>query len=114
MLRAHHSTHQQAVPGYNTSVGWLGLSDAEVEAGLKKAVDEGFHHFKLKVGLGFETDRKRLGMVRKVAGDKAVIYTDVNQLWDVDVSAYDIFLQVHWAVRGSTSLTDLFFPLGEM
>lgn len=25
-------------------------------------------------------------MVRKIAGPDAVIYTDVNQLWDVDVS----------------------------
>lgn len=76
----------QAVPGYSTSIGWLGLSDAEVEEGLKKAMDAGFHHFKLKVGLGLETDRKRLGMVRKIVGEKAVIMTDVNQLWDVDVS----------------------------
>lgn len=74
------------MPGYNTSVGWLGLSDEEVEAGLQKAVQTGFKHFKLKVGQGLETDRKRLGMVRKVAGDDAVIMTDVNQLWDVDVS----------------------------
>ena len=80
-------TDLQAVPGYNTSVGWLGLSDAEVEAGLKKAVDDGFRHFKLKVGQGLETDRKRLGMVRKIAGEDAVIMTDVNQLWDVDVSS---------------------------
>lgn len=79
----------QAVPGYNTSVGWLGLSDEEVEAGLKKAVDEGFRHFKLKVGLGYDVDRKRLGMVRKIAGPDAVIYTDVNQLWDVDVSEFE-------------------------
>lgn len=75
----------RAVPGYNTSVGWLGLSDDEVEAGLRAAVDAGFKHFKLKVGQGLETDRKRLGMVRKVAGDDAVIMTDVNQLWDIDV-----------------------------
>lgn len=74
----------RAVPGYNTSVGWLGLSDEEVEAGIKRAVDAGFKHFKLKVGQGLETDRKRLGMVRKVAGDDAVIMTDVNQLWDID------------------------------
>lgn len=75
----------QAVPGYNTSVGWLGLSDEQVEDGLQKAVDSGFRHFKLKVGQGLETDRKRLGMVRKIAGQDAVIMTDVNQLWDVDV-----------------------------
>ncbi len=78
----------KAVPGYNTSVGWLGLSDEVVEAGLRKAVDAGFRHFKLKVGQGLEVDRKRLGMVRKIAGDDAVIMTDVNQLWDVEVRFY--------------------------
>ncbi|RSH90476.1 hypothetical protein EHS25_001081 [Saitozyma podzolica] len=74
----------EAVPGYNTSIGWLGLSDEKVTENLQKALDEGFKHFKLKVGLGLEADRRRLGLVRKVAGPDAVIMTDVNQLWDVD------------------------------
>ena len=91
----------QAVPGYNTSVGWLGLSDATVEDGLRKAADAGFKHFKLKVGLGIENDRKRLGMVRKVVGEDAVTMTDVNQLWDVDVSLCCCRLSVgsHQAAR---------------
>jgi L-galactonate dehydratase len=84
--RLELALQNKAVPGYNTSVGWLGLSDEEVESGLKKAVDEGFRHFKLKVGLGLDVDRKRLGMVRRIGGPEAVIMTDVNQLWDVDVS----------------------------
>lgn len=95
MLKEQEKTKQErldlalqnkAVPGYNTSVGWLGLSDDEVEAGLTKAVEAGFKHFKLKVGQGLEVDRKRLGMVRRIGGPDAVIMTDVNQLWDVDVS----------------------------
>jgi L-alanine-DL-glutamate epimerase-like enolase superfamily enzyme len=86
VFRSLVTSAQADVPGYNTSVGWLGLSDAQVEAGLKKAVDAGFRHFKLKAGLGLETDRKRLGMVRKVAGESAVLMVDVNQIWDVDVS----------------------------
>lgn len=93
----------RAVPGYNTSVGWLGLSDEEVEAGIRRAVDAGFKHFKLKVGQGLETDRKRLGMVRKVAGDDAVIMTDVNQLWDIDVSAS--VLKADISTRSSTCLS---------
>ncbi|KAM0754010.1 enolase C-terminal domain-like protein [Meredithblackwellia eburnea MCA 4105] len=74
----------QALPGYNTSVGWLGIPDDEVKRLLKEALAEGFKHFKLKVGLGLETDKRRLGMIREVAGPDAVIMTDVNQLWDVD------------------------------
>ncbi|RXK40268.1 hypothetical protein M231_02382 [Tremella mesenterica] len=82
--RLEKALKNQAVPGYNTSVGWLGFSDEEVEAKLRQALDAGFKHFKLKVGLGLESDRRRLGMIRKVAGDKAILMTDVNQLWDVD------------------------------
>lgn len=74
----------KAVPAYNTSVGWLGLSDEQVRRSLKEAVDQGFKHFKLKAAQGVEADRKRLGLVREVAGDKAVLMVDVNQIWDVD------------------------------
>lgn len=45
---------------------------------------QGFKHFKLKVGLGIEADRKRLGLVREAVGEEGVLMTDVNQLWDVD------------------------------
>ena len=74
----------KAVPAYNTSVGWLGMSDDEVKQKLTEATQAGFKHFKLKAGLGIETDRKRLGMVREVAGPEAVLMVDVNQIWDVD------------------------------
>ncbi|KAK3677007.1 hypothetical protein LTR78_003212 [Recurvomyces mirabilis] len=74
----------KAVPAYNTSVGWLGMSDLEVKQKLTEATQAGFKHFKLKAGLGIETDRKRLGMVREVAGPEAVLMVDVNQIWDVD------------------------------
>lgn len=89
--RMQQALADKAVPGYNTSVGWLGFTDTEVEAKLQDAVNAGFRHFKLKVGLGLDVDRKRLGMVRRIAGDEAVIYTDVNQLWDVDVSFLSFF-----------------------
>ena len=74
----------KAVPAYNTSVGWLGHSDDKVRELLQAATDQGFKHFKLKAGLGLQTDRKRLGLVREIVGDKGVLMVDVNQLWDVD------------------------------
>jgi L-galactonate dehydratase len=74
----------KAVPAYNTSVGWLGHSDDTVRKLLREATSQGFRHFKLKAGLGLETDRKRLGLVREAAGEDAVLMVDVNQLWDVD------------------------------
>ena len=82
--RLEKALKNQAVVGYNTSVGWLGFDDDEVRKRLDKAIKDGFKHFKLKVGLGHEADRRRLGLIREVAGKDAVIMTDVNQLWDVD------------------------------
>lgn len=51
---------------------------------LLQARNEGFKHFKLKAGLGLETDRKRLTFVRDTVGEDAILMVDVNQLWDVD------------------------------
>lgn len=82
--RLELALQDKAVPAYNTSVGWLGLSDEQVRKSLKEAVVQGFKHFKLKAAQGVEADRKRLGLVREVAGDKAVLMVDVNQIWDVD------------------------------
>ena len=80
----------QAVPGYSTSIGWLGyckldmiygwenaltpdLADEKIASELKKAMDQGFKHFKLKVGMNLEDDKRRLGLIRKIVGDSAVI-----------------------------------------
>ncbi|WVQ65308.1 uncharacterized protein L199_003484 [Kwoniella botswanensis] len=82
--RMEEASRNEAVPGYSTSIGWLGFSDEEVASRLRAALDQGFKHFKLKVGVDLEGDLKRLSLVRKIAGDDAVIMTDVNQLWDVD------------------------------
>ncbi|KAK5709940.1 hypothetical protein LTR17_019328 [Elasticomyces elasticus] len=82
--RIRLAEQSKAVPAYNTSVGWLGHSDDEVRTKLDAAAKQGFRHFKLKAGQGVENDRKRLGMVREVVGDEAILMVDVNQLWDVD------------------------------
>lgn len=70
----------KAVPAYNTSAGWLGHSDDTVCKLLKDATDQGFRHFKLKAGLGLETDRKRLGLVREVVGDKGILMASIIHL----------------------------------
>lgn len=88
--RLQMALDNKAVPGYNTSVGWLGYSkstaggnaraaklklsaDEQVTELLNQAKAEGFNHFKIKVGLGLEQDRRRLSLIRKVAGPDAVI-----------------------------------------
>ena len=100
----------QAVPAYNTSVGWLGHSDDTVRQLLQEATQQGFRHFKLKAGLGLETDRKRLSLVREVAGDEAVLMVDVNQIWDVP-EAIEYMKQLSdlklWFIEEPTSPDDV-------
>lgn len=104
------ATENKAVPAYNTSVGWLGLSDDKVKELLREAAEQGFRHFKLKAGLGIETDRKRLSLVREAAGDDAVLMVDVNQLWDVD-EAIEYMKQLSdfklWFIEEPTSPDDV-------
>src|SRR5262245_37001179 len=37
-------------PAYTTSVGWMGYTDEKIRALCREAIDEGFTHFKVKVG----------------------------------------------------------------
>jgi L-galactonate dehydratase len=76
--RMQLAVENKAVPAYNTSAGWLGHDDQTVRNLLKQATDQGFKHFKLKVGLGLETDRKRLGLVREVVGEDGVLMVGLN------------------------------------
>jgi L-galactonate dehydratase len=100
----------KAVPAYNTSVGWLGHSDDKVRELLASARAQGFKHYKLKAGLGLETDRKRLGLVREVGGEDAVLMVDVNQIWDVD-EAIEYMKQLAdlnlWFIEEPTSPDDI-------
>lgn len=71
-----------AVPAYTTSAGWLGYDRAKVERLLKETMDEGYKHFKLKVGTSVQEDRDRLALARSVIGyDKGnVLMVDANQV----------------------------------
>jgi L-fuconate dehydratase len=69
-------------PGYDTSVGWFGYEDARVRENAKKALDSGFHAFKLKVGSRDpERDLRRAHMLREIVGDKSLVMLDANQQW---------------------------------
>jgi len=71
-------------PGYDTSIGWFNYSDEQVETNIKKALDDGFTAMKLKVGSKeWERDVRRASLVRKIAGDKAMIMFDANQQWNL-------------------------------
>jgi L-fuconate dehydratase len=70
-------------PAYTTSVGWLGYSDEKVRAGCRTAIDDGWTHFKVKVGADPADDVRRVGMVRASIGPDRVLMVDANQRWSV-------------------------------
>ncbi|TFK46785.1 enolase C-terminal domain-like protein [Heliocybe sulcata] len=96
-------------PAYVTSAGWLGYSDEKVARLTKEAVQQGFNHFKMKVGASQANDVRRGKIIRSIIDDPqwlpegskgrdpngpdlvgknagptgAVLMIDANQVWDV-------------------------------
>lgn len=69
-------------PGYDTSVGWMDYDDDKVTELTKKALDQGFSAFKLKVGSPEESrDMRRAAMLRKLIGEESTLMFDANQHW---------------------------------
>ena len=71
-------------PAYTTSVGWMGYSDEKIQLRCREAIDEGFTHFKVKVGGKPADDRRRVRLVREAIGPDRTLMIDANQQWDVD------------------------------
>jgi L-fuconate dehydratase len=70
-------------PAYTTSAGWLGYSDDKVRDLCRRAVADGWRHFKVKVGASLDDDAHRLALVREEIGPGARLMIDANQAWDV-------------------------------
>ena len=72
----------RAVPAYTTSAGWLGYGEAKMKVLLEETVKQGYKHFKLKVGISIEDDKRRLRIARSVIGyDKGnTLMVDANQV----------------------------------
>ena len=67
---------------YDTSVGWFQYDDEHVTTLARKAVDQGFSAFKLKVGSkDGERDIRRAKMLRELVGHDGLLMVDVNQQW---------------------------------
>ncbi|MGW0842348.1 L-fuconate dehydratase [Streptomyces sp. NPDC002787] len=75
---------ERGYPGYTTSPGWLGYSDAKLTRLAKQAVADGFTQIKLKVGADLDDDIRRLRTARAAVGDGIRIAIDANQRWNVD------------------------------
>lgn len=68
---------------YTTSVGWLGYHDDEIRRRCREALDDGWGHFKLKVGRDLADDARRASLVRGEIGPDRKLMFDANQVWDV-------------------------------
>ncbi|KAK2797256.1 L-galactonate dehydratase [Emmonsiellopsis sp. PD_5] len=83
--RIAEAEKSQAVPAYTTSAGWLGYGEEKMKRLLEESVQQGYRHFKLKVGGSLEDDKKRLSIAREAIGyDKGnILMVDANQIWSV-------------------------------
>ncbi|MGH9308889.1 MAG: L-fuconate dehydratase [Vicinamibacterales bacterium] len=71
-------------PAYTTSAGWMGYSDEGIRGLVREALDEGWTHFKVKVGASPEDDDRRVRLVREAIGPDRTLMIDANQQWDVN------------------------------
>lgn len=75
---------QQGYPGYTTSVGWFGFSDEKIRRLCREGIEDGWTHFKLKVGGEAEDDLRRGRIVREEIGWENRMMVDANQRWGVE------------------------------
>jgi L-fuconate dehydratase len=76
-LRAH------GYPAYTTSAGWLGYPDEKIRRLCREGVQQGWSHFKIKVGRDLQDDVRRAALVRAEIGPDRKLMLDANQVWDV-------------------------------
>lgn len=71
-------------PGYDTSVGWFQYEDSQLLENARRALDQGFHALKLKVGSkDIDRDVRRAALLRDLAGPQCQLMVDANQQWTV-------------------------------
>jgi L-fuconate dehydratase len=71
-------------PAYTTSVGWFGFNDEKVRRLCREGLNQGWTHFKLKVGGDPTDDLRRARLVREEIGPTNKLMMDANQKWEVD------------------------------
>ena len=92
MLQSKKSGNQERIdhllangyPAYTTSVGWYGFTDEQVHSLCRDALNQGWTHFKLKVGGDPANDIRRVRFVREQIGDTNRLMVDANQKWGVE------------------------------
>lgn len=97
-------------PSYTTSAGWLGYSDEKLSRLCQEAIDQGFKHIKLKVGVDLEDDKRRCSIARNVIGDDVKLMVDANQIWEVDEAidwVNELAPMKPWFIEEPTSPDDI-------
>ena len=75
---------KEGYPAYTTSAGWLGYDDDKLRRLCREALQDGWDHFKIKVGRNISEDVRRCTIVREEIGPKRRLMVDANQVWEVD------------------------------
>src|SRR5262245_13113235 len=91
ILRRHEATKEQRIekmlalgyPAYTTSAGWLGYSDEKVRTLVRAGIEQGWTHFKMKVGRNLSDDLRRARLIRDEIGWERKLMMDANQVWEV-------------------------------
>lgn len=101
---------KRGYPAYTTSVGWLGYSEEKIRRLCHQAHNEGWTHFKMKVGKDIKEDVRRAAIIRQEIGPDKKLMMDANQRWEVDeaianmkqLAAYD-----PWWIEEPTNPDDI-------
>ena len=91
ILRRHAPTRaarqaeleRDGYPAYTTSAGWLGYSDEKIRRLCREGMEQGWSHFKIKVGRDLADDLRRSAIIREEIGPGRKLMMDANQVWEV-------------------------------
>ncbi len=102
--------HNEGIPSYTTSAGWLGYDDDKLRRLCQQAVDDGWTHVKLKVGADIDNDVRRCRIAREILGPDRRLMVDANQAWDVDQAVANMAKLAEfepWWIEEPTSPDDI-------
>jgi L-fuconate dehydratase len=75
---------EHGYPSYTTSAGWLGYSDDKLSQLCRAGLQNGWTHFKQKVGRDLADDVRRARIICEEIGPDRTLMMDANHVWDVD------------------------------
>jgi L-fuconate dehydratase len=118
MLSKQEATKQKRIdylrsngyPAYTTSAGWLGYPEEKIRRLCRKARQEGWTHFKMKVGADIRQDMERAAIIREEAGENIKLMMDANQKWEVGEAIENMKLLRQfdpWWIEEPTSPDDI-------